>query len=94
MGSIASMNNYVLVRLDGPEEKAIGPHGIIIPAMKMDRVATGTVVSVGPTVRVKELQPGVRVLFPPSGAGKPATVDGLPHLSLLDWEILGYFEAR
>lgn len=87
-----AVNNYVLVRVTAPQERVVGKHGVIVPEMRLDKVSTGTVVSVGPTSRIPELKPGMTVLYPPYGAGHRNTVDGIEYISLLDWELIGYFE--
>lgn len=87
-----AVNNYVLVRVTSPQERVVGKHGVIVPEMKLHNVSTGTVVSIGPTARILELKPGMTVMYPPYGAGHRNTVGGVEYLSLLDWEIIGYFE--
>lgn len=87
-----AVNNYVLLRVTGPKERVVGKHGVIVPEMKLNNVSTGEVVSVGPTSRIPELKPGMTALFPPFGAGHRNTVEGVEYISLLDWEIIGYFE--
>lgn len=87
-----AMNNYILVRLEPPRERVVGRHGVVVPEMKMENVSTGVIESVGPTARIPELRPGMRALFPPYGAGHRSTVDGAEFISLLDWELIGYFE--
>lgn len=87
-----AMNNYVLARIAAPEERVVGKHGVIVPEMKLKNVSTAKVVSVGPTARIKELKEGMTILFPPYGAGHRNVVDGVEYISLLDWEIIGYFE--
>jgi co-chaperonin GroES (HSP10) len=88
-----AMNNFILVRITPPGERVAGRHGVIIPRMKMDNVSTGTVESIGPTVRIRELREGMTVLFPPYGTGHRNTVGGVEYISLLDWELIGYFEG-
>ena len=89
-----ALNNYVLVKMQAPAERIVGRHGVIVPEMKMANISTGTVESVGPTARIPELRPGMTVLFPPFGAGHRNTVWGSEYISLLDWEIIGYFQSR
>ena len=93
MTSMHAMNNYVIVRLLPPRERVVGRHGVIVPEMKLSNVSTGVVESLGPTVRIKELRPGMTVLFPPYGSGHRNTVDGTEYVTLLDWELIAYFEA-
>lgn len=93
MAKLYAQNNYILVRLLPPRERLVGRHGVIVPEMKLNNVSTGVVESLGPTVRIKELRPGMTVLFPPYGSGHRNTVDGAEYVSLLDWEIIAYFEA-
>ena len=90
----AARNNWVTVRIDLPREKIVGRHGVVVPAVRTATFqTTGLVESVGSMCRIPELVPGARVLFPPYGAGQRNTIGREEYISLLDWEILGYFEA-
>jgi hypothetical protein len=89
-----ALNNWVTVKIDPPHESVVGRHGVIVPAVKTATFrTTGTVESVGPTCRIPELCPGARVLFPPYGAGQRNQIGRDEYISLLDWEVLGYFEG-
>lgn len=93
MINMQAMNNYIILKMMPPRERVVGKHGVIVPEMKLNNVSTGIVESLGPTVRIKELQKGMTVLFPPYGTGHRNTVDGIEYVSLLDWEIIAYFES-
>jgi hypothetical protein len=88
---LIALNNYVTAEIDPVVETVTGRHGLVIPRRETPFRVTGTVISVGPTCRIPELRPGVRILFPPFGAGHRSRVNGREVISLLDWEILGWF---
>lgn len=85
-------NNYISVVLDKPQEFTSGKFNVVVPtSVTSVYKTTGIVEAVGPTCRIPELRPGTRVLFPPYGAGKRITVDGVERIILLDWEIIGWW---
>ncbi len=82
-------HNYVVVEVDQPREVVTGRFGLVSPQRTDSFKVTGVVRTVGPTCRIDRVRPGVRVLFPPYGAGQVHTISGVEHVVLLDHEILG-----
>lgn len=86
-----ALNNWILIKIDTPEERSIGKYSLVIPSSSSNKKfrTTGVIVSAGDTNRNPNLKPGVRVIFPPYGTGEHSTIDGEDYISLLDWEIIG-----